>query len=256
MMRKIMLIGLVMLLAATVSTCQGADSGSDFSAMERFIGSLPTNLPPHQGMQWLVQWPSTNEIRDTFATNDISSAMNPPPPKSPEEDRKPSRLPVESPDEALFRARQFMSMVFKSEWLPNDIATRLLPLRSPDLKNSRVLFRYDIEDYRIQAIQKRSYMCIVIAPKKANASKPAPIEHAEWLLKKFFTRGEEMIAVPYKREERGKYTVAVPLMKGDRDDWWRSALWVTDGRSLAVLLPRRLSTQQRLWEANEREPWF
>ena len=222
----------------------------------QFMTVTVSNVPTFQGMHWQVEWPSTNEIRATLATNDISERTNPPPPKTVEEDRKPTELPTKAPSTVVRQVIRGLPFLLREEWIPDNVSEYMLTLRKPDLSESRLLVRYVVQGQSIQIIMKRAYMCVTILPDIRTLKGSETSTLSERVFRTFFQHGEEMAALSYATNAVGNCTMGVPSRNYLYSDGWRSSAWLSDGKGIAILIPRRSHSQQRVWQADEKEPWF
>lgn len=208
-------------------------------------------------LDWLTNWPSEAEISDhkpKACTNNAARLTT-------ESDGKPDVTPQTSPEAALYEAKYWISTVLQPEWVPDDLSKHLIAMQASDAKHSTVICRYETKGNKIQVIQKKTVMCIVVRPQPdilRNAARDA--DKGRIVFGKFFRKGEVMASTPaVDITEPGDTTrVFVPdkskLPPSDADNWWGWKAWYTDGGSVAVLLDKRSEDMQHI--PNPDDLWF
>lgn len=171
---------------------------------------------------------------------------------------------------ACLKAKHWIQIVLKEEWIPSDVENRLIPLQKSESPKSLVVCRYEMRSSVIQVSQSVSHMWVVVTPSTNMTQGVRTVgELGERVFTNFFTMGKEMTRVPCDETE-GKDGLHVFGRQDDRrvfenkslsdinrellSEWWGWDTWYTDGRSVAILFHKKSSNSTfKMWPG---DPWF
>jgi hypothetical protein len=241
---------------------QAQRSATDLLPSEQLIPALPrTNaLPIPAEAQALFEWPAAETLTAPKSPEDRSKAI-PPLFRQPKiGDAKPIRLGARTPQAACKEAEQWIRQVLKPQWVPDDLAARLQPLRREPASRSIIVCRYAIDGHAIQISQSRASMWVIIRPLKGSLSAQNQKELGAAAFNTYFLNGDRMASLPGKETGgtanlqvwRPDYTA--PMPPGALGNWWGWRLWLTDGSAVAVLLSKCSEDSAR--NIMPDDPWF
>ena len=224
----------------------------------QLIGKIPGVVAKEAlETEGMTQWPPKKQIQELRAKTDISESLNPKVPWV----GKPDFFPAVSPESAIYEARDWVVMVLQKRWVAPDILERLLPLRNTRAERSVVISRYQVGGDKIQIIQRRALMWIVIRPKELPQPASSPREIGAHVFKRFFIDGDRMATIIPKRVEGGPRGVSVfipdtsePMSWEAKEECWGWRLWYTEGSAVAVLLEKRSASSAS--NPTVRDLWF
>jgi hypothetical protein len=236
----------------------------DITDSVEMIARLPRaiELPIPEGIRELIVWPTRQFLDEHKVVKDRSKDFPSIYPKTSIPDPKPLKPGADTPAEALRIAGWWVRQVLKSEWIPEDLDARLLPIQAAQPSDSRVICRYEAGGNRLQISQSLSAMWVVVQPAK-EALKDVAVEGiGPAVFTRFFAMGEQMAAIPGRHlASSGKLEVFLPASTPERPmprsalgNWWGWQLWYTDGAALAVLLMKR--SENRAYRFMPGDPWF
>ena len=237
-------------------------SASDLPASERLIRALPpTNtLPVSADAQGLIEWPPVETLNSQRAHQDRSRTI-PPLFRQPKVgDAKPIRLGARTPQAACKEAEQWIRLVLKPQWVPDDLAVRLQPLQREPASQSIIVCRYAINGQAIQINQSRASMWVTIRPPKSNSLSQNAKELGIAPFNTYFLNGDRMASLQGKETDGTAklriwlpdYSAAMPA--GALENWWGWRLWLTDGEAVAVFLNKCSEDSAR--NIMPDDPWF
>jgi hypothetical protein len=237
-------------------------SVSDLPASERLIATfqLTNALPIPANVSALLEWPTAEILSAPHTPSDRSKTILPLFRQPGIHDAKPTRLGAQTPQAAAKEAEQWVRRVLKPEWVPNDLAARLRPLRREPASQSIIICRYLIDGHAIQIDQSRGSMWIIIRPLQPKPLSKDGKELADATFHTYFLNGDRMAALPGKETAgTAKLRVWLPdfsasIPPGALANWWGWRLWLTDGEAVAILLDK--TSEDSAHTIMPDDPWF
>jgi hypothetical protein len=235
---------------------------SDLPASERLITALPSTntLPVSADAQGLIEWPAAETLNSQKAHQDRSRTI-PALFRQPKVgDAKPIRLGARTPQAACKEAEQWIRLVLKPQWVPDDLAVRLQPLQREPASQSIIVCRYALNGHAIQINQSRAAMWVTIRPPQSNSLFQNAKEPGIAAFNTYFLKGDRMASLQGK-ETNGTAKLrtwlpdySAPIPEGALENWWGWRLWLTDGEAVAVFLNKCSEDSAR--NILPDDPWF
>jgi hypothetical protein len=256
----LMVLALTLILVpGSKTTCAQEMKFENVPGDTQLIPPLPKKLP--DDLQKLVEWPSQNYIEANYARVDRSAQL---PPVYPEGRNSKNAKPIipggMSPQVAMDEAQEWIRQILKAEWIPPDLAKRLVPLRSEAAPMSMVICRYKVDGNAIQIIQTRWGIGVVVKPKMTGSLDKAG-EFGNHVFLEFLNQGKELAELSQKREQSPSEHLAlfgvdpVKIKAPDiLENWWGTTTWYTDGQAVAALFRKRAAGEQHT--PTSKDPWF
>ncbi len=210
-------------------------------------------------MRRWVSWPSEEYIENHLARRDRSQEIPPVYGEADAENAKPKVPGAKSPTGAKREAGNWIETVLESRWIPENLSDRLIPTQRDPASKSAVLCRYEIDGVKIQIVQTRWAMCIVIKPTADVLAGVPSAEVGPTVFKAFLKKGSDMASLPAE-ELKGEFdSIQVFSRKPGHPyravgQWWGWRLWYTDGAGLAVFLKKDDRDGQLIPSPDH--PWF
>jgi len=211
-----------------------------------------------KNLDWLTNWPSEGEIRETEPKTRKSNAV----PMTPQSDGKPDITVIAtSPETALREAEYWIATVLQPKWVCSNLVEHLMPMQADDAKNSTVVCRYEVKGNTIQVIQKAAVMCIVVRPDPDMLKSVAgSAGKGRIVFEQFFRKGDVMASYAAKEITESEDKTRIFVLDESKQPihavpyWWEWKAWYTDGWSVAVLLNKRSDERQHI--PNPDDLWF
>jgi len=272
MSTKVSALGLCLGVLTGLLTAQAGEPAAkeqpvraqDISDSVELISRLPRaiELPISESIRELIVWPTRQFLDEHKVIKDRHKDFPPIYPKTSIPDPKPLSPGASTPAWALREAGRWVRQVLKSEWIPEDLEARPLPIQAAQPSDSRVICRYEAGGNRLQITQSVSAMWVVIQPAKEAMKDVAAEAIGPVVFTRFFAMGDQMAAIPSRRLGSSSKlevflpapTPARPMPRSALGNWWGWQMWYTDGASLAVLLMKRSTNMQH--GISPDDPWF
>jgi hypothetical protein len=262
-----LLCGLFLLFAqcddlAAQEPGQTQQTASDLPASQRLITALPptNSLPVSAVAQGLMEWPASETLNSQRAHQDRSKTI-PALFRQPKVgDAKPIRLGARTPQAACKEAEQWIRLVLKPQWVPDDLAVRLQPLQRDPASQSIIVCRYAIHGHALQINQSRGSMWVTIRPPKTNSFSLNTKDPGVPAFNTYFLNGDRMASLQGKETGRSATLrtwlpdYSTPVPEGALENWWGWRLWLTDGEAVAVFLNKCSEDSAR--NIMPDDPWF
>jgi len=219
----------------------------------------------------LIVWPSEDEIKNNIAKEDRTKQFPPfyalgkdiTEQQAKELDLQPVSL---TPTIALKESESWIKKIMKKELFPDDIQNWLLPILNNDPSKSKVICRFEIEGTKVQIVQLKWFIWIIIVPSNSLIKQNLTSEElVNMISRTFFTEGEKMSNLP-KQEilcnsqditsyRIGFYDFAKNKVKRDITySWWWWEFICAESKSMTIFIKKGWEGMEHL--PNIEEPWF
>ena len=237
-------------------------TANDLPATERLVTALPqpNALSLSAAAQNLMEWPTAEMLTLQQARHDRSQSI-PPLFRQPKiGDAKPILLGARTPQAAAKEAAQWIRLVLKPQWVPDDLAARLQALQREPASQSLIVCRYSMAGHAIQINQSRGAMCVVIKPPAVSSVLQSTKNPAAAIFTEYFLEGDRMASL-HGKEAAGAEKIRIwlpdystPIPVGALENWWGWQRWLTDGEAFAVFLNKTSEDSAR--NILPEDPWF
>ncbi len=259
LLASVLLVCSLVLLGDRLPAGGGGDEEmSRFQAIEAQAQLIPAptaELP--WGVERMLAWPSAETLDQRQTLDDRSEQLAPTLPEGGPPDAKPIVFGGISPQAALEEAEVWIRTVLKEEWIPSDLAERLIPQQAEQPEWSSVICRYSVGGTAIQISQTRWAITLVI--QEDAAQEVAASDGGPRVFERFFTEGERMADLPFAPPSAiagALYILDERSLESPEafENWWGSASWYAEGDATAVVMRKRIEGEMHTPRPDE--PWF
>ncbi len=166
------------------------------------------------------------------------------------DDVLPVRAGAVQPADALKEAEKWIRRVLKDEYVPITLAARLKPLAHPRAEFSTIWVRYQMGGVSIQVGQTRSSMVIVLH--SATYVGELSAEFGREAFRRFL-KDQALAHAEMQPAPSADALLAMFHVRSRGFSWFDRSRWYTDGRAVAIYLPKRLPGDEQV---SADTPWF